>query len=285
MKRFMCCDRSLPPIYERKEYHKYPGPAASHDVTPLRFSPGFSRKMRPEQSASLYAPSEDRVSHGTSFLAPGSLARRRLARSIHHHHHPLLVWWSRPPASAGKPHSPRPALPSTARSMMAGRAFLVLTGACQFDHGVGGFATNFIHSGSSDSRILVILLWFERSSESPAAAATEVSGFLAFFPARSRRYARARQARVRVVGGASGDEHNANSQYTRKTTKKPRLTRAWERAPQAEKEHVPAPWLLTATPRASSTTHRTATRDRTTRSSLSPPPPLQTAHPTLPPPL
>ena len=30
--------------------------------------------------------------------------------------------------------------------MMAGRAFLVLTGACQFGHGVGGFATNFIHS-------------------------------------------------------------------------------------------------------------------------------------------
>ena len=28
-----------------------------------------------------------RVSHGTSFLAPGSLARRRLARVIHHHHH------------------------------------------------------------------------------------------------------------------------------------------------------------------------------------------------------
>jgi hypothetical protein len=97
--------------------------------------------------------------------------------------------------------------------------------------------------------------------------------FLALFPARSRRYARARQARVRVVGGASGDEHNANSQYTRKPTKKPRLTRAWERAPQAEKEHVPAPWLLTATPRASSTTHRTPTRDRTTRSFLLPPAP------------
>ena len=28
-----------------------------------------------------------RVSHGTSFLAPGSLARRRLARVNHHHHH------------------------------------------------------------------------------------------------------------------------------------------------------------------------------------------------------
>ena len=27
----------------------------------------------------------NRVSHGTSFLAPGSLARRRLARVIHHH--------------------------------------------------------------------------------------------------------------------------------------------------------------------------------------------------------
>ena len=32
--------------------------------------------------------------------------------------------------------------------MMVGRVFLVLTGACQFGHGVGGFTTNFIHSGS-----------------------------------------------------------------------------------------------------------------------------------------
>ena len=40
------------------------------------------------------------------------------------------------------------ALPSTARSMMVGRVFLVLTGACQFGHGVGGFTTNFIHSRS-----------------------------------------------------------------------------------------------------------------------------------------
>ena len=51
-----------------------------------------------------------------------------------------------PPASAGKPHSPRLVLPSTARSMMVGRVFLVLTGACQFGHGVGGFTSNFIHS-------------------------------------------------------------------------------------------------------------------------------------------
>ena len=42
--------------------------------------------MRPGRSASLYAPEGDRVSHGTSFLAPGSLARRRLARVSHHHH-------------------------------------------------------------------------------------------------------------------------------------------------------------------------------------------------------
>ena len=30
--------------------------------------------------------------------------------------------------------------------MMAGRVFLVLTGAYQFGHGVGGFTTNFIYS-------------------------------------------------------------------------------------------------------------------------------------------
>ena len=33
------------------------------------------------------------------------------------------------------------------RALHDGRpVFLVLTGACQFGHGVGGFATNFIHS-------------------------------------------------------------------------------------------------------------------------------------------
>ena len=41
---------------------------------------------------------------------------------------------------------PKEPLPSTASSMMVGRVFLVLTGACQFGHGVGGFTTNFIHS-------------------------------------------------------------------------------------------------------------------------------------------
>ena len=40
-------------------------------------------------------------------------------------------------------------LPSTARSMMAGRAFLVLAGACQFGHGVGGFTANLIHPKTS----------------------------------------------------------------------------------------------------------------------------------------
>ena len=43
-------------------------------------------------------------------------------------------------------------LPSTARSMMVGRVFLVLTGACQFGHGVGGFTTNFIHSSLEGGR-------------------------------------------------------------------------------------------------------------------------------------
>ena len=43
-------------------------------------------------------------------------------------------------------------LPSTARSMMVGRVILVLTGACRFGHGVGGFTTTFIHSGLSTPR-------------------------------------------------------------------------------------------------------------------------------------
>ena len=35
--------------------------------------------------------------------------------------------------------------PSTARSMTVGQ-FLVLAGACQFGHSLGGFTINFIHS-------------------------------------------------------------------------------------------------------------------------------------------
>ena len=35
---------------------------------------------------------------------------------------------------------------SAARSKMVGQVFLVLAGACQFGHGVGGFATNSINS-------------------------------------------------------------------------------------------------------------------------------------------
>ena len=62
------CDRSLPPVTIRKEYHTHPGPVASYDATRERFPHGFSRIMCPGQSASLYAPRRDRVSHGTSFL-------------------------------------------------------------------------------------------------------------------------------------------------------------------------------------------------------------------------
>ena len=43
-------------------------------------------------------------------------------------------------------------LPSTARSMMVGRFFLVLAGACQFGHGPGGFAANFIHPRTATIR-------------------------------------------------------------------------------------------------------------------------------------
>ena len=48
--------------------------------------------------------------------------------------------------------------------MMAGRFFLVLTGACQFGHGfLGGFTTNFIHSGKTtyvDDKTAAFLLAF-----------------------------------------------------------------------------------------------------------------------------
>ena len=85
---FMCCDRSLPPFTNEKNTTSTPDLRRRMTPPHQRFSsPGFSRTMCPGQSASLYAPEGDRVSHGTSFLAPGSLARRRLARVIHHHHH------------------------------------------------------------------------------------------------------------------------------------------------------------------------------------------------------
>ena len=48
--------------------------------------PWWSRGLRRQPKIRSNSLS-DRVSHGTRFLAPGSLARRRLARVIHHHHH------------------------------------------------------------------------------------------------------------------------------------------------------------------------------------------------------
>ena len=41
------------------------------------------------------------------------------------------------------PFTKGPPLPATPRSMIIGKFFPVLTGACQFGHGVGGFTTNF----------------------------------------------------------------------------------------------------------------------------------------------
>ena len=60
-------------------------------------------------------------------------------------------------------------LPSTARSMMVGRVFLVLTGACQFGHGVGGFTTNFIHSFAVFFRGPELRgVWHEGAYDTPA---------------------------------------------------------------------------------------------------------------------
>jgi len=60
--------------------------------------------MCPGQSVSLYAPEGDRVSRGTSFLAPGFLARRRLARVIHHHQRPRRLLWAT--SNTNKPQTP-----------------------------------------------------------------------------------------------------------------------------------------------------------------------------------
>ena len=57
-------------------------------ATPGRFVDGGCVMVVDSWCRSLSMPlcnAATRVSHGTSFLAPGSLARRRLARVIHHH--------------------------------------------------------------------------------------------------------------------------------------------------------------------------------------------------------
>ena len=72
---------------------------------------------------------------------------------------------------------PRKRAPFAARSMvMVGQFFLVLTGACQFGHGLGGFTTNLIHSfGVCPARLrglppgrqspVLVLLWVELGNE------------------------------------------------------------------------------------------------------------------------
>ena len=56
----------------------------------------------------------------------------------------------RPPAPRNPKGKPgRPFAGAHVGGAMVGRAFLVLTGACQFGHGVGGFTTNFVHLFSS----------------------------------------------------------------------------------------------------------------------------------------
>ena len=63
-----------------------------------------------------------------------------------------LFFFAEFPNALAKAQKADKPLPSTARSMMAGWVFLVLTGACQFGHGVGGFTTNSIHSKSGQTR-------------------------------------------------------------------------------------------------------------------------------------
>ena len=155
---FMCCGRSLPPFTNEKNTTSTPDLRRHMTPPHLRFPPGFSRTIRPGQSASLYAPEGDRVSHGTSFLAPGSLARRRLARLIHHHHQNAMcqsrakargaiqcaaAWWhgQSPPVSPRCSHRPRPsdlaARPSTFLFFfgvpilfLAGRSFFLSASRC-----------------------------------------------------------------------------------------------------------------------------------------------------------
>ena len=68
-------------------------------------------------------------------------------------------------SNSSSPAIARKFYPPTARSIMAGRIFLVLTGACQFGHGVGGFTTNFIHSEMTRNSQSWLLLVPERRGQ------------------------------------------------------------------------------------------------------------------------
>ena len=68
-------------------------PAVPSNGRAMSFLRAGMAPIEPSESAPHH-----RVSHGTSFLAPGSLARRRLARLIHHHQRRILcalwlVYW------------------------------------------------------------------------------------------------------------------------------------------------------------------------------------------------
>ena len=76
---FMYCGRSLPPFAIRKNTTRTLDLRRHMTAPHEHFPHGFPRLMCPGENASLHAPRRDRVSHGTSFFAPGSLARRRLA--------------------------------------------------------------------------------------------------------------------------------------------------------------------------------------------------------------
>ena len=96
--------------------------------------PGFEKQMYPGSLAAYLARQFQR---SLTHAAPARISRRPCACAL-------------PSLSAGSSaETPRGSvasnlLPSTARFMMVGWVFLVLIGACQFGHGVGGFTTNFI---------------------------------------------------------------------------------------------------------------------------------------------
>ena len=62
MKRFLFVlwQVPLPSFTNEKEYHKYPGPAAPHDVTPpaLFFLPGFPARFAPDRARVCARPKE-----------------------------------------------------------------------------------------------------------------------------------------------------------------------------------------------------------------------------------
>ena len=143
-------------------------------------------------------------------------------------------------------------LPSTARSMVVGRVFLVLTGACQFGHGVGGFTTNFIHSPEDEKDWLFVCGSCARFLRSTCNAGrlhrppTSVGGVLGGARAHEETYEeRANKRRRR--GRSAGAHHQRAKEGVVRRQKQPGATGPAARPPARPPTEFAFVWPLLLT--------------------------------------